>query len=315
MSLAESVESELKAGLFPWGDLFASAGVAVAVRGLETVCAAVLGADPVAVAEVERRLTHLVLTLVLDDDATVELSLHPSWVSREHLDATTRLGADLLGGAPRTQGPERLGGGHVTFRAPRPRAALPPARLAASLARLVREATLRAGALPIDHAGLLPSGAERWGRAVMAREARVSGAEGLRELQELADLARARLAREGPGVVGPLTLAPSAGTELDLGPLSDLARVDEAAVLGHAAATFQGLGPPSPDESDRFVAAYVEARGAALDERERRAVGAHRTYRLATQALSEMSIDQPPARGTAEELLLRFGERFLLVRG
>jgi hypothetical protein len=315
LSLAESVESELRAGRFPWDYVFAAPEVPVVVRGLETACAAVLGADPVAVADAEPRLTHFVFSLVLDDDTTVELTLHPAWVSREHLDATSSLRAELLGAA-RGLGPERLGLGYVTFGAPSPKASLPPARVAASLARFVREATPLAGSYVFGDVGVLPRGAERWGGAVLHREAHLAGAEGLREVQELADLARARLAREdAPRVVGPLTLAPRASGELDLGPLCDLAQVDEAAVLGHAAATFRGLTPPSPDESDRFVAAYVEARGVPLDESERRTVGAHRTHRLATQALLEMSVDRAPARGTAEELLLRFGERFLLVRG
>jgi hypothetical protein len=316
VSLAASLDSELRADRFPWREMFTSIEVAVVRRGLETACAAVLGADPVAILDGEARLTHFAFTLALDDDTTTELALHPAWVSREHLAATTQLGAQLLGGTSPAFGPERLGLGHLTFRAPSARASLEPAHLAQSLAELVREATRRAGSLPLGDVGLLPTGGERWGRAVAAREARVVGAEGLLEVQELADLARARFsADDAPRVVGPLTLAPRSGAALDLGPVCDLARVDEAALLGQAAATFRGPSPPNPDESDRFVAAYVEARGAPLDERERRSVGAHRTHRLATQALAEMSLDRTPARGSAEELLLRFGERFLLVRG
>lgn len=315
MLLAASLDSELRADRFPWREVFPSTELAVVLRGLETACAAVLGADPVAVLDGEARLTHFAFTLALDDDTTTELALHPAWVSREHLAATTELGAQLQGGTSPVRGPERLGLGHVTFRAPSARASLEPERLAQSLAELVRAATRSAGSILLGDVGLLPSGGERWGRAVAGREARVVGAEGLREVQELADLARAWLSRdEAPRVVGPLTLAPRSGADFDLGPVCDFARVGEAAVLGQAAATFRGLTPPSPDESDRFVVAYVEARGVQLDERERRSVGAHRTHRLATQALAEMSLERAPARGTAEELLLRFGERFLLVR-
>jgi hypothetical protein len=100
-------------------------------------------------------------------------------------------------------------------------------------------------------------------------------------------------------------------------------RVPEALAVGHAAAHFAanwetGFSArryPTPEESDAFVAAYVSARGEPFDEHMRRQIGAFRTYGLAYAARCGHDPKAAPIPGAAEEMLLRFGERYLVVRG
>ena len=66
---------------------------------------------------------------------------------------------------------------------------------------------------------------------------------------------------------------------------------------------------------DAFIAAYVSARGESFDEHMRRQIGAFRTYGLAYAARCGHDPKAAPIPGAAEEMLLRFGERYLVVRG
>ncbi len=154
--------------------------------------------------------------------------------------------------------------------------------------------------------------------------------EGLAAIVELASAARSLIARaQVPSAEHALHLAlggehvaTDRGRVVATFGWSQLRRSTELVAVARAAmhperarADEAPLRWPTPDESDLLVAAFVEQRGQAFDEASRRALAAQRTYALALAARREHQLHAPAARGSAEEMLLRYGERYLVVRG
>jgi hypothetical protein len=308
---------------------------------IERFCAVHLGADPIACLFWAASV-GVTAGLQLDDDREVVIKGHQPQVDRAHLVAVASLREHLArAGYPTPAvlgGPHAFGLGLATIEAyveaPLPVDGLRPEHrdvLARGLHRFIQLTTPLAGGLALAPPEIAPpaSGA-LWPRPHSRLFDFERTARGAETIDEIADIARRRM---GNGADGELVVAHldwrvehvriADGAIRTVFDWDSLHRVPEHAAVGCAAAhfaanwqdEFAGRRYPTPDESDAFVAAYADERGRSFDEAERRAIGASRTYGIAYAARCGHDPDGDPIPGAAEEMLLRFGERYLVVRG
>lgn len=308
---------------------------------VERFCAVHLGADPAACLFWSAS-AGVTAGLLLDDERAVVIKGHPTEVDRAHVQAVADVRAALAGlDYPTPEmicGPHRLGRGLGTVEAfvdaPPPVDGLLPAHrntLARELQRFIRLATPLGRGLPLAPPALRPpDGGDLWPRPHGRLFDIARTREGTEPIDEIAAIAKRRMSDgadlepvvahldwrvEHVRVAGGVVRAVFAWDSLHL--------VPEPAAVGAAAAHFAaswrnelvGRRYPTPDESDAFVAAYAAARDRPFDEAERRAIGAARTYGIAYAARCGHDPAGEPIPGAAEEMLLRFGERYLVVRG
>jgi hypothetical protein len=289
---------------------------------LERAFAVWVGSDPVSVvaAEFPRLLIELedqrrVTALVLGSEVEAQLS------------ATATLASAMQdSGYPAPEfvvGPVRLPQGWLMIESEPTQALSQPtvAQLAQELHRFVQLATTLSEQASPGSAGLLRWSLERWPPFTPLMPA--PPARPNEEFEELAESARTRVAAPSePWVVTHLGWSErnvrfGADSLCAVRGWEQLLHVPAAGAIGLAAASFRNSTvhaeqAPTPEESDRFVAAYAQTRGQPLSESERKTVGAFRTMALVLQASATSAQDVEP--GSAAEMLLRFGERYLVVR-
>lgn len=291
--------------------------IALAIEGF---CAANLGADPVACLFWESEL-GFTIGLEMDDGAPVVVRCQPPGVGREHLSSVAAVRRHLSQTRfPLPEllaGPNTLGRGFATAEVlVKPPAAIdvqaPDRRslLARGLARL----TAAAAQAP-DAAGLANFHPDS------------GGLESNDLLDELMDLAAARMEdveAGGSRVVTHLDWCAD-HVRIDGGAIrmvlgwSALYAASEPVAIGWVSARYLGSVPgpdgarrfPSPDDADAFIAAYATLRKTPWTEPERRLLGAARTTSLVDAARRELT---GGGARSAEEMLQRFGERYLVVR-
>lgn len=343
---ARPLETVIAESLAEWAEPFVELAVfgskepAVIAGAIERFCAIHLGADPVS-GLFWNASVGVAAGLVLDDDRVVVVKAHQPEVDRDHLAAIAEVRESLFrAGYPTPAmlaGPQTLARGAATVEAyadPGPTAdGLDKDTrdlLARGLHGLMRMATRAAAGVALGAPKMAaPSDLTRWPTPHSQLFDFEHTAEGAETIDEIADVARDRLQQESiERVVAHLDwrvehVRIRAGAIRAVFDWDSLHRVSEAHAVGVAAAHFaanweagySGRRYPTPEESDAFVAAYVSARGRPFDDDERRQIGAHRTYGIAYAARCGHDPAAPPIPGAAEEMLLRFGERYLVVRG
>lgn len=290
------------------------------VLALEGFCAAHLGADPISCSFWEAEI-GLTLGLEVDDGTQVVLRCHPPEVGREHLGAVAAVRRHLFSArfpVPELlAGPHHLGRGFATaesFVRPPPAIDMRPQDRRSLLARGLCRLNLAASQAP--------------GKEALATFVPDSdGLDSSEAIDDLVGLAGERMVDDG-------TPSESVATHLDW--CADHVRVDGGAIrmilgwnalysarepvaIGWISARFlgsiggaEGVRPyPTPDESDAFIAAYSSLRKTPWGDSERKTVGAARAFSLADAARRELTLG---VKSGAEEMLLRFGERYLVVR-
>jgi hypothetical protein len=322
--------------------VFGTADVEAMAQSVERFCAAHLGADPDA-CRFWTSSVGVAMALVLDDGRDVVLKAHQPNVAEAHLAAVIHVRQTLIDrGFPAPQplaGPLRLGQGFATLEAyveggPVADGFVPAHRelFAHGLAWLIDLATRDCADAPLAIPQVAPP---RDGSLWPTPHSRLfdfsRNAEGAELLDELASLASDRMRSLDESmfrqVVAHLDWRVEHVRIADRGIVTvydwdSIHRVPEPYAVGCAAAHwaanwepgFEGRRYPTPDESDAFVSDFAAARGLAFDDRERRAIGAARTYGMAYAARCGHTPEGTPIPGAAEEMLLRFGERFLIVR-
>ena len=310
------------------GDPMAACTAEQAQSLLEQAFAVWVGSDPVSV--VGRAFPRLVIELE-DQRRVTALFSRPEF--EPHLNAATTLARAMREtGYPTPEfvvGPVRLPQGLLVIESDPPSAPSPSppplVQLAQELHRFVQLATAQSEQASCARAcaGLSTWSFERW--PPFTPLAPTPPVRPNAELDELAASARERVsASPEEWVVTHLGWSPRSARFADgalhfVGGWEQLLRVPAAGAVGLAAASFRSSAShpeqaPTPEESDRFVAAYAQTRGTALSESERRTVGAFRTMALVLQAKDSSEEDAEPTPGSASEMLLRFGERYLVVR-
>jgi hypothetical protein len=332
-SLAEWTEPFVELSIFGTRDAEAIAGA------VEQFCAIHLGADPTS-ALFWRASTGVAAGLLLDDDRVVVLKAHQPAVDRDHIASVLALREALFeAGYPTPRvlgGPHTLGHGSATVEAfvdPGPTADGFAVRdlLARGLHGFCRMATqLAQGRLFAPPAVAMPAGKALWPAPHSRLFDFERTADGAETIDEIAEVAKDRVVPDDdtPKLVAHLDwrvehVRVRGGAIRSVYDWDAVHRVPEAHAVGNAAAHFAanwetGFSArryPTPEESDAFVAAYVSARGEPFDEHMRRQIGAFRTYGLAYAARCGHDPKAAPIPGAAEEMLLRFGERYLVVRG
>lgn len=297
-----------------------------------------LGADPVG-CRFWRSSVGMVAGLVLDDGREVVLKAHQADVPRAHLRAVGALRRSLHArGYPTAElyaEPAPFGSGHATLEsfidAPEPADAF-RGDVAERLARELHTVTTALTALGQDVSlatnPLAPPSDALWPRAHSKLFDLTRKGEGAAAIDELAEMAKARVdAHVGAKMISHLDWRVEhvrfrEGRLAAVFDWDSVHRVSEMAAVGSAAAHFganwitgfSGRRYPTPEESDRFIGHYAAARGRALDDEERREVAAWRTYGMAYAARCGFDPEREPEKGTAGEMLNRYGERYMMVR-